>query len=540
MNTPRSPGRRTLADHAESLEHSLYQTHDEDDEDDDDDNFQASRPEAVVQLLHQTVREFLTRSDKSAAPFGVSESEAKLKMLWVLAQYVPLALAVLEDDLDPDRISRKSGMPYPREVKSWTADHYRDLVRHIEDRPLLHYSLGRLARRFKDLDFTVNEAHDVIHDYLRRIEGNPQGFAWCLLDTWALEIKSQPITERSAYHDEFKITCLVAAVQERACNAVRSLVELRVNIDGVDKYSNNTALQTAALAGDKHMLRILIDCGANVNFCGGHFDTALQCAAYQGSEEAIQFLFNQGADVNREGGFYKNAFMAAACMGRVTVTQALHDSGANLPLHEYIQDFLESVERDQLERVTCALISVLTTIWGPLEEVPLGAMGIVAELFLRRGIYPESEELFSRLFEEFKKRLEAGTAEFAHEACVTYYTASLAIVLGKQGKYQEREQRLFSMLEILSNDRSVYDYFSAWAVCKCQLAIILRAQRKSMEAQAMAIEALNALEEFVAEDEDSWVLSSLLERRGTLEGFEFFGEAVEILRRYLSPNDRYL
>lgn len=305
----------------------------------------------------------------------MNEVKAKLEMLSVLAQYVPLALAVLEDDVSPHGNSRKSSQSKPGEVRNWTVDHYRDFVHQIETQPLLQYSLWRLARQFKDLDPTSTETCALIQNYLQHVESNPQGFRWCLLNEWALEIQFHPAAERSPYHDDLKITCLAIAVHNRAYSAVRSLVELRVNIDGVDQYSENSALQTAALADNNHMLDLLIDCGANVNFSGGHFGTALQCAACDGHEDATRILAARGARVNREGGLYSNALMATACIGNVAVAKMLVDFGTFPVTSDEIQNALELVEQDQLERVISALISTFSSVYGSQHRITPSSNG---------------------------------------------------------------------------------------------------------------------------------------------------------------------
>jgi len=65
-------------------------------------------------------------------------------------------------------------------------------------------------------------------------------------------------------------------------------------------YSN--ALQDASLKGDRGVVELLLERGADVNAQGGEYGNALQAASVWGDREVVELLLDKGADVNAQGG----------------------------------------------------------------------------------------------------------------------------------------------------------------------------------------------------------------------------------------------
>ena len=130
-----------------------------------------------------------------------------------------------------------------------------------------------------------------------------------------------------------------------------SEVSERINAEG---GGLGNALQAASYSGHDHVIRLLLDRGANVNAQGGCFGNALQAACYRGHDHVVHLLLDKGANVNAHGKSYRNslerllfnrqkganvnakantfgnALEAASLQGHTQIVQMLLERGANI------------------------------------------------------------------------------------------------------------------------------------------------------------------------------------------------------------------
>ncbi|KAK1954643.1 ankyrin [Colletotrichum sublineola] len=100
----------------------------------------------------------------------------------------------------------------------------------------------------------------------------------------------------------------------------------------------DTALQAASGHGDRNIIQMLLDKGADVNAQGGLFGNALQAASFYGYKNIAQILISKegemliskGADVNAQGGKYGNALQAASKGGYKRIVEMLLSKGADV------------------------------------------------------------------------------------------------------------------------------------------------------------------------------------------------------------------
>ncbi|KAK7433683.1 hypothetical protein VKT23_020630 [Stygiomarasmius scandens] len=112
-------------------------------------------------------------------------------------------------------------------------------------------------------------------------------------------------------------------------HVVKFLVEVGADVNAVGgRYG--TTLQAAALRGHLDVVKFLHEKGADVNAVVGEYGTALQAAAYWGHLDVVKFLVEKGADVNAVGATYGTALQAAAWREHFDVVKFLHEKGADV------------------------------------------------------------------------------------------------------------------------------------------------------------------------------------------------------------------
>ena len=102
---------------------------------------------------------------------------------------------------------------------------------------------------------------------------------------------------------------------------------------GANQDIQSSALQSLATGGEVEAIRLLLDCGVDVNVRGGQFDSVLLAAAYCGHTEIVELCLSKGADVNAQAEEHGNALQAAAYGGHVEVLEVLLKNQANHNAH---------------------------------------------------------------------------------------------------------------------------------------------------------------------------------------------------------------
>ena len=120
-------------------------------------------------------------------------------------------------------------------------------------------------------------------------------------------------------------------------------------------YGN--ALQAASFSNNDQIIRMLLDQGADVNVQGGGYGNALQAASFEGHEKVMQILLDQGADVNAQGGPYDNALQAASAQGHKKVMQMLLDQGADVNAQgEHFRNALQAASEEGNDQIIRMLL----------------------------------------------------------------------------------------------------------------------------------------------------------------------------------------
>ncbi|KAF5333032.1 hypothetical protein D9758_017227 [Tetrapyrgos nigripes] len=116
----------------------------------------------------------------------------------------------------------------------------------------------------------------------------------------------------------------------KVCSSLYSLWRKAKEISHFPPQEPEYALYDAAENGYFHIVKVLVENGADVNAKGGHYGFALQAAGGEGHLDIVKYLVEKGADVNAEGGTYGFALQAAAPWGHLDIVKYLVEKGADV------------------------------------------------------------------------------------------------------------------------------------------------------------------------------------------------------------------
>jgi ankyrin repeat protein len=135
---------------------------------------------------------------------------------------------------------------------------------------------------------------------------------------------------KSGFKDSRDETVLWLAYKNGCERAVRSLLDVcPAMVDSKDK-DNQSLLYVAAQQGNKALVAVLLEKGADVNAQGGRYNNALLAALENGHTEIATLLVDKGADVNAQGGRYDNPLLAALERGYTEIATLLLHKGADV------------------------------------------------------------------------------------------------------------------------------------------------------------------------------------------------------------------
>jgi hypothetical protein len=254
----------------------------------------------IVQFIHQSVIDFLTRNQKlvkldpTLAPSAIGTSYIRL-VSCCIAYLMQEELISLATDISSRANSDNLTESYPfLEYASI------NLLAHAENAQAEGISPISLLRRL--------EKHGG-YEILQSLRSN-------------LVLS----------HESFKGAQLLYVVSLQGCYylVLALLLEHRANINAQGGYFG-TALQAAAYRGSTDIVALLLEHGANINAQGGYFGTALQAAADRGSTDIVALLLQRGANINAQGGRFGTALQAAADRDSIDIVALLLEHGATPP-----------------------------------------------------------------------------------------------------------------------------------------------------------------------------------------------------------------
>jgi ankyrin repeat protein len=304
----------------------------------------------IVQVMHQTVREFLLRPNESApqSKLDISYINAHATISIISLRYLMLCAA---------NTSLKKNSPT---VDSWTSEHFIAYAQYLKDRPFINYVLSHFEHHIRccpNVVYHISELSKMLTN------GNPMCY---LLENLVANLLNKPLLDHKLRNaaDGFRSeilwtaarmgfygvaealliigaqvntrlrgeTPLVASAKEGHEAVVKLLLDRDAKIEARDSLSGSTALHLAAENGHENLVQLLIDRSANVNALTSHSGfTALHLAAEGGHLAITKLLLNSGADIGVQtshSGF--TALHLAAEGGHLAVAQLLLAGGADI------------------------------------------------------------------------------------------------------------------------------------------------------------------------------------------------------------------
>ena len=308
-----------------------------------------SAESSVVQVMHQTVREFFRPDGPTAqSKFRMNSNDDHLKMSTTCVRYLMLCA------------SKAASIDQAAGSKPWTPEHFEVYAEYLSGRPFFSYALSFVKRHLQQCGQVARDS-ELVSQLSSKLNETPAAH---VLGNWIPETWGQRIIgcEQQDYSKDFRAkllhtathmgypqvveALLIGGAEIEACLGGHTplmvaaesgnLVTPQVLLDqkalvGAREGNNRLALHlAAALRGSEVIVRLLLDRGADVNAQGGEYGHALQAAVSQKSEVIVRLLLDRGADINAQGGVYGNALQAAASYGSEVIVRLLLDQGADI------------------------------------------------------------------------------------------------------------------------------------------------------------------------------------------------------------------
>ena len=159
----------------------------------------------IVQLFHETVREFLKDPSGAAGPFHMRDNSGHAEIAIVCARYIRTSLALdPRNDEDPHN-SSLTDKPSP-----WSYENHRMFAEHLSDRPLLAYALKYLPRHIGLLE-DQKQAEEILSEcFIGVCSGHESRFLSSWLQTSFPKIRGL-LTVDVDEAARFRVNSIVAA-----------------------------------------------------------------------------------------------------------------------------------------------------------------------------------------------------------------------------------------------------------------------------------------------------------------------------------------
>jgi len=262
--------------------------------------------EQEVSLVHQSARDYLLRKERDG------DAVLEVFRLSVEASHLELAQKCLD-------CIAQSGLQY----KAINIDAELD----PRESPLLRYATLHWPEHARSCSALAVKLFDRPAPFFQR--ESPLRTHWW--DTYNEKVRIHYRRPQSLLH----IACILEIVPWVEAVLAKKSWRPRYHKHVDKKYAEGeTALHWAVQVGNKILVRLLVDQGANVKAKVNDGQTALHWAAQEGNEAVVQLLIDKGADVKAKVSYGHTVLYWAAREGNEAVVQLLIDRGADVKAKE--------------------------------------------------------------------------------------------------------------------------------------------------------------------------------------------------------------
>jgi ankyrin repeat protein len=327
---------------------------------------QKFKGEPIVQVMHQTVRDFFLRQNGSVAnsKFRMSEYEAHRMISTICIQY--LVFCAQHPRVTIKTTSKGDEFELPP-LDSWMLENFVTYIQYLHERPLINYALEHLQTHICRCPEAMNSNISLISELKKLPAGNPARYVFgdwvsdhlnqVLFDSLQREAASKFrnnilwIAARTGYYQVADVLLTAGAqidirlqgktpLEVSAENGHEATVQrLLARGAGIDTPDSDqcTALHRAAMNGHDATVRLLLDGGSNIEARNSDHCTALHKAAQNGHDAAIKLLIDRGAHIHAQDSDQCQALHSAAMNGHEGSVRLLLDYHANIQNTGYDQ-----------------------------------------------------------------------------------------------------------------------------------------------------------------------------------------------------------
>ncbi|KAF8539359.1 hypothetical protein BDD12DRAFT_838456, partial [Trichophaea hybrida] len=268
-------------------------------------NFLEINLDGTVQLMHQTVREFLlqTFQDATNSNLATTDTNVHTAMITTSLQYLMLCFTICPTMRD--RFST---------IETWASEDFQAYVKYLDQWPLLNYTLSSLDYHYRYCgpnecisqlistlidQLILNQAScflgawvDSCFGKTNNVRSSPQNN---ILSRMRIIRRDQtvPVYKHPVTAEDFSYNALDAAAAVGLSRLVDTLL-ISCSKDGCSAQINTLLIITAG-KGLKYISQLFLDRRANPNSKDSSGQTALHHAAKNGHEAVAQLLLQHGA-----------------------------------------------------------------------------------------------------------------------------------------------------------------------------------------------------------------------------------------------------
>lgn len=204
----------------------------------------------MVQLIHQTVREFLLDRRHLARPYDLDEVSGDREIALTCCFYILVVF--------------KAALPQMEADECFSQVHL--LTTYLSENDLLRYSLLYITKHLDHLGNNGEDIRQIFSSFVRDLISKPSTYASLLLSKWIRSMWS-PLVPWAGPSQVDATGCLQAAFIHAAGSgedqAVEILLGLRADVDSCDSSGRN-AIGEAAKQGRSLTINLLLSIGVVV------------------------------------------------------------------------------------------------------------------------------------------------------------------------------------------------------------------------------------------------------------------------------------